>query len=100
MREPMPIGFEPPLREELGLALLGGDHADHVLVQARRDRLLLDVRDEAVLVLALDEVGRVVSNSVAMIRSWSRSARRRGFAEVGAQIGGAEARADSADRRG
>jgi hypothetical protein len=44
-------GLEPPLEHELGLALAGGDGPDHVLVEAGRQGVGLDLGDESVLVL-------------------------------------------------
>ena len=54
-REPHAIGLEAPLEQPLGLALLGRDQADDVFGQAARCRVLLDVGDEAVLVLSIRE---------------------------------------------
>jgi hypothetical protein len=49
--EPAAIGFEPPLGQPLGLALLGRDEADDVLVEALRGLHRLDIGEEAVLIL-------------------------------------------------
>src|SRR5690606_22937980 len=49
-----------PLGQELGLALDGRDAPDHALVEAGRQRLLLDVRDEAVPVRPCDDVGKLL----------------------------------------
>ena len=58
----MAVRLEAPLEEPLGLVLLAGDEPDDVLGEAGGDGLRLDVRDEAVLVLAL---GQVVQEGVA-----------------------------------
>jgi hypothetical protein len=55
-REPVPIGGEAPFEHERRLVLLRRDLADHVLGEAVRNRVGLDVGDEAVLILAGDEV--------------------------------------------
>ena len=55
--EPVPERLEPPFRQERRLLLLRGDEADDVLVQARRDRLGLDVGDEPGLVVAAGQLG-------------------------------------------
>ena len=55
-REPVPVGLEPPLGHPVRLALLRRDEAHDVLGQAGRQRLLLDVGDEAGLVLGPREV--------------------------------------------
>src|SRR2546428_2070227 len=52
-REPVAVGAESPVEHPLGLVFLAGDEPDDVLVQALRDRLHLDVGDEAVFVLLL-----------------------------------------------
>jgi len=49
----MAVGAESPVEHPLGLVFLAGDEPDDVLVQALRDRLHLDVGDEAVFVLLL-----------------------------------------------
>ena len=60
--EPGPVRLQPELEQPLGLVLLLRDRTNHVLVQARRNRVGFDVGDEAVLVLArrelLDGLGR------------------------------------------
>src|SRR3546814_7894283 len=65
--EPDPVGLEAPLQHPLRLALLRRDEADDVLVQPLRRRLLLDRRDEAVLVFfagdRLDLFDRLVDRS-------------------------------------
>ncbi len=53
---PVFIGLESPIGQKAGLSLLCRDEADHALVQSRRNGLLLDVSDEAVLVLAFDQI--------------------------------------------
>src|SRR6185437_10900054 len=55
-RCPVTIGLQPPLQHELGLVLLGRDHADDVLVQPLGDFFLFDIGDEAPLVLAVRQV--------------------------------------------
>jgi hypothetical protein len=50
------IGLEPPLEQPLGLVLLRGDQPHGLLGEALRDGLLLDVRDEAVLVLTAGQL--------------------------------------------
>jgi len=60
------VGLQPPLEQPLGLALLLGDQADDVLAQAGRDRLGLDVGDEAGLVLPIGQL-----EDRAMLRSRS-----------------------------
>ena len=45
--EPMTIGLETPFRHELGFTLLARDEAHHVLVEPRRQRVGIDVGDEA-----------------------------------------------------
>ena len=53
--------LQAPVEHELRLTLVLRDDTDHVLVEAGRQRVGLDVRDEAVLVLLRDEcveVGR------------------------------------------
>src|SRR5262245_44922717 len=49
--EPAAIGLEPPGEQPIGLALLGRDEPDHVLVQALRRLDRLDLGGEAVFVL-------------------------------------------------
>ena len=44
---------QAPVQQKLGLVLLAGDGADGVFIQARRQRVGLDVGDKAVLVAAL-----------------------------------------------
>jgi hypothetical protein len=55
-REPVPIGLQSPFQHERGFLLLGGDEADHGLVEAGRDGIGLDVGDEAVPVFPCDEL--------------------------------------------
>src|SRR5215813_3569409 len=55
-RDPVPVGPEPPIEHELGLALLGRDRPDDVLVQSGRQRLRLDRRDEPVRIGSLREL--------------------------------------------
>jgi hypothetical protein len=45
--QPVPVGLEPPVEHEGGLALLRRDQADDILVQAHGQGVLLDVGDEA-----------------------------------------------------
>src|SRR5690606_13634677 len=59
-REPVPIGFQTPLRHEFRLALLEREDAYDIFIEPRRDRLLLDVGDEAVLVLPLHELRELI----------------------------------------
>ena len=54
--QPQAVGLQAPFRQPLRLALHGGDMAYDLLAQARRQRLGIDVGDEAVLVFLLDEV--------------------------------------------
>ena len=53
--EPVTKGLQAPLEHELRLAFLARDQADHVLVEAGRDGVRLDIGDEAVSVLLTDE---------------------------------------------
>src|SRR5258708_36170862 len=53
---PVATRFEPPLEHERGLALLLRNQPDHVLAEARRDGLGVDVGDEPVLV-GLEDLG-------------------------------------------
>ena len=55
-RLPVAKGLQPPLQQPLGLALLARDEGDDLLVEAGGERVLLDVRDEAPLVVAPGEV--------------------------------------------
>ena len=55
-RLPVAKGLQSPLGEPRRLVLLGGDEADGVLAQARRDGVGLDVRDEAVFVVGRDKL--------------------------------------------
>src|SRR5437667_7299743 len=52
-REPVPVRPQTPLEEPLGLILLARNEPDDVLVQALRRRVLIEVGNEAVLVLLL-----------------------------------------------
>ncbi len=54
--EPVAEGLEPPFGHPLGLALHGREPADDGLVETGRERVLLDVGDEAGLVLGLRDV--------------------------------------------
>jgi hypothetical protein len=54
-RRPVPVGPKPPLQHELGLALLGRDQADDVLAEPGRQRVGLDVADEAPPVLPVGQ---------------------------------------------
>jgi hypothetical protein len=54
--EPVPVGLQTPLEHPLRLLLLPGDEPDHVLVEAARHGVGLDVRDEPVLVLPVRQV--------------------------------------------
>ncbi len=47
--------LQAPIEQPLGLLLLGGDEADRLLGEPRWHRVLLDVGDPAVLVLAIDQ---------------------------------------------
>src|SRR5882672_11723507 len=87
----MAVRLEAPLRQELRFPLLRGDQPDHILVEAGRHRLLLDVGDESVLILALDEVGelfRIRSHSKypSSIKR-ARSTGDCGGPEAGLQVG-------------
>ena len=53
--EPVPVALQAPFQHELGLVLLGRDHADDILVQPARQRVRLDVGDETVLVFAANQ---------------------------------------------
>src|SRR5439155_5834570 len=52
-REPVAIGPEPPLGHPFRLLLLARDEPDDVLVEALRNRVLIEVGDETVFVLLL-----------------------------------------------
>ena len=57
--QPVAVGLEAELKQPFGLAFLGRDEPDHVLVQSGRDAVRFDVRHEAVLVfLAGDHIQR------------------------------------------
>ena len=74
--EPMAIGLQAPVQQELGLALLARDEADHVLVQARRDGVRFDVGVEARLVVLVDEalqIGVSACHEVVLVSSDCRS---------------------------
>jgi hypothetical protein len=51
--EPGAERLEAPFEQPLRLALLRRDQAHHVLVQADRDNVLLDIGDEPVLVFGI-----------------------------------------------
>ncbi len=53
---PQPEGLEPPLQKPLGLLLLRGDQADDLLGEPLRNGLGFDIREKAVLVLAVGEL--------------------------------------------
>ena len=53
---PVAVGPQAPVQQPLRLTLLLGDQPDHVLAQAGRYVVRLDVGDEAVLVLAADQL--------------------------------------------
>ncbi len=55
-RRPEAVGAQPPLEHPLRLVLLGREDANDVFIQTSRNRLRLDVRDEAGLVLAVGEL--------------------------------------------
>src|SRR3989454_2645513 len=52
-REPVAVRPETPLEEPLGLVLLARNEPDDVLVEALRRLVLIEIGDEAVLVLLL-----------------------------------------------
>src|SRR5262249_37412188 len=54
--EPVTIGLEPPLEEEVRLVLLGRDHPYYVFVEPRRRRIALDWGDKAVLVFSIGQL--------------------------------------------
>src|SRR5688572_769378 len=54
-RQPVAIRLQPPVEHELRLALLARDQCDDVLVQAGRNGVGFDVRDETVPVLLTDQ---------------------------------------------
>ncbi len=58
--KPMPIGPQAPFKHELGFVLLCRDDANDVFIQASGDLVSLDVRDEAGLVLLLDQLANVL----------------------------------------
>src|SRR5262249_60444909 len=69
-REPGVTGAEPPLQHELRLTLLGRDGPDHILVEAGRQRLGLDIRHEAVRVRA---VGDLIDDGPGLVAHLSPS---------------------------
>ena len=73
---PPPERLEPPVEHEGRLVLLRRDQPDHVLVEARRDRVARDVRHEAVAVLAGDqgfELGLLCGHGRAQPRAGVRT---------------------------
>ncbi len=74
--QPGAIGLEPPFEHPLGLALLGGDEADRVLVEALGRELLLDVRGEAPLIILGQRLARFAVGDdffVHAVRHWASS---------------------------
>ncbi len=58
-REPVTQGLQPPLQQEIRLALLARDQPYDVLIQARGHGFGLDIGDKAVLVLAADQLFQI-----------------------------------------
>src|SRR5262249_5683707 len=99
-RKPVPIRLEPPLGQEIGLALLGRDETNDALVEPRGHGVLLDVGDEAVPIAPFDEVVEVLrvrrhacSYPCVLNAPRSREARRSSPAAVAADYGAGGPRA-------
>ena len=52
-RQPMTIGFQSELQQPLRLLLLGRDDPDGLLVQSPMNHIGVNMRNEAILVVAL-----------------------------------------------
>ena len=55
-REPVAEGLQAEVEQPFRLTLFLGDEADHILVEAGRDDVGVDVCDETVLILAAGSV--------------------------------------------